>query len=257
MHRECDVCQAVCRQTFVWSAFPQVRHVILDEVHNYEQPKKGRSWFQKARQIVRQHDRRNPGYLWMFTDEHQRNHKFNTGMPPKHVQKPEFRLKTVIRNSGEIFEHAKMHLTLEGGSVQDHPTLGHNFMGEKVSFKSYGSSSTSQLQVLNETIEELIKDGYGPRDIAVLFSKSNCIPERSFGQNCCSATENSSDKLVISTVRKYSGLERPVVVLVDLERSIPEGCNMRPFLYCAQTRAMVKLVVIRGQTCEKICKSQG
>ena len=67
----------------------------------------------------------------------------------------------------------------------------------------------------------------------MLFSKKDCIPDHSFG-SYCSATENSSDKLVVSTVRKYSGVERPVVVLVDIECSIPEGCSMHPLLYCAQ-----------------------
>lgn len=257
MHRECDVCKAVCRQTFLRSSYPEVRHVILDEAHNYQQPKRGTSWLHKARKIVRQRDRRHPGYLWIFTDEHQLNHNFNTGMPRKDLQKPEFRLKTVIRNSGEVFEHATRHLTRQGGSVEDHPMLGHNFMGEKVSVKPYSSSSTSQLQVLNKTLEELIKEGYGPRDIAVLFSKGDCIPDRRFaGPAYCSAAGNGSDKLVVSTVRKYSGLERPVVVLVDLECSIPEGCNMRAFQYCAQTRAMVKLVIIRCELCKEICRSQ-
>lgn len=74
---------------------------------------------------------------------------------------------------------------------------------------------------------------YGPRDVAVLFSKKDCIPDHSFGFPYCSATENSSDKLVVSTVRKFSGLEKPVVVLVDIECCIPEGCSMHPLLYCA------------------------
>ena len=51
----------------------------------------------------------------------------------------------------------------------------------------------------------------------MLFSKKDCIPDHSFGFPYCSATENSSDKLVVRTVRKFSGLEKPVVVLVDIE----------------------------------------
>lgn len=78
---------------------------------------------------------------------------------------------------------------------QDHCSrsskLGHYFRGERVSFKLYSSSSKSQLQVLIETLERLIKEGYGPRDIAVLFSKKDCIPDHSFGFPYCSATENS------------------------------------------------------------------
>ena len=253
MHSEYDVCKAVCRQTFVKRPFPEVRHVILDEAHNYEQPG-GTSWLHKARQIVRQHDRRRPGYLWVFTDSHQLNHIFNTGMPTEDLQQPEFLLKSVIRNSGEVFEYTKKHLTPQTGIVQHYPALGHDFKGEKVSVRHY--TSKSQLQFLHEIIRGLIEEGYELRDIAVLFSKRDCIPDRSFGYPYCSATGNSSDKVVLSTVRKYSGLERPVVVVVDLECSLPEGCNMRPFQYCAQTRAMVKLIIVRCDKCKRICQSQ-
>ena len=256
MHSEYDVCEAVCRQTFVMRQFPEVKHVILDEAHHYEQPRRGTSWLHKARQIVRQHDRRRPGYLWLFTDSHQLNHIFNTGMPTEDLQQPEFLLKSVIRNSGEVFEYTKRHLTPQRGSVQHHPALGHDFKGEKVSVRHYTKSSKSQLQFLHEIIRGLIEEGYELRDIAVLFSKRDCIPDRSFDYPYCSATGNSSDKVVVSTVRKYSGLERPVVVLVDLECSLPEGCNVRPFQYCAQTRAMVKLIIVRCDKCKRICQSQ-
>ena len=90
-------------------------------------------------------------------------------------------------------------------------------------------TSKSKLQVLYEIIGGLIDEGYELGDISVLFSKTDRIPDRSFGYPYCSATGNSSDKVVVSTVRKYSGLERPVVVVVDLECSLPEGCIMRPF----------------------------
>ena len=64
------------------------------------------------------------------------------------------------------------------------------------------------------------------------------------GLTTVTAEENSSNHLVVSTLRMYSGLERPVVVMVDLMKSLPYGSYPNRSMYCAVTRAMVKLVVI-------------
>ena len=234
--------------------FREARHVIMDEAHNYEQPDPKQGWYEKGREIVRRHDPENPGYLWIFTDEEQRDHCFRTGMPHEDRQQPEFRLKCVIRNSGKIFKYTLKRFGQQGGIIKDDLFLGHDFEGENVAFRQYTSSKQSQLDVLTKTVRDLLNEGYRPRDLAVLFSKSDVIPNNlSFGSSCLigTARENSSDKLIVSTVNKYSGLDRPVVVLVDLECSLPYGRILRSFQYSAQTRAMVKLVIIRCEICKK------
>lgn len=260
MHREKKVCSAVCRQTFMRNQFPEVCHVIMDEAHHYEQPDPRQiSWHQKGRQIVRQHDPENPGYLWIFTDEEQRNHSFRTGMPPEYLQWPEFRFKFVIRNSGAIFKYTLRPLGQQGSKVKDDLFIGHDFEGEKVAVRHYTSSKESQSDVLTKTVGALLREGYRPRDLAVLFSKGDLIPSNlSFGSDCPigTAKENSSYELVVSTVNKYSGLDRPVVVLVDLECSLPYRRILHSFQYSAQTRAMVKLVIIRCEVCKQIVSDQ-
>ncbi|KAL9988173.1 hypothetical protein ACROYT_G002582 [Oculina patagonica] len=238
--RESDVCTVVCRQTFIGSEFPGVRHVVMDEVHNYEQPVGTESWFHKARNLVRQHDPDRPGYLWFFTDNCQSNHTFPTGIPPETQQQPQFRLKKVIRNSRKIFNHSKQYVT----EVADALEMGHDFEGECVETKTYSESETSQPNVVNEIYYKLSNSGYRDGDVAILFKKQDCIPP-DLPFTFKTATENSSDSLVVSTVLKYSGLERPVVVLVDAIDHIPRGRKQNPFIYCAVTRAMVKLVIIR------------
>lgn len=234
--------------------FPEARHVIMDEAHNYRQPDPRQSWHQKGRQIVRQHDWENPGYLWIFTDEEQRDHSFRTGMPPENMQQPEFRLKFVIRNSGKIFRYTLKRRGQQGSKIKDDLFIGHDFEGEKVSLRHYISTKESQLAVLTETVSGLLHEGYRPRDLAVLFSKGDLIPSNlSFGSDCRigTAKENSSCELVVSSVNKYSGLDRPVVVLVDLECSLPYKRILHSFQYSAQTRAMVKLVIIRCENCKE------
>ena len=236
-------------------SFPEARHVVMDEVHNYEQPNPKESWYQKAQQIVRQHDPNNPGYLWFFTDNFQRDHSYPTGMPPEHQQKPDFTLKTVIRNSEKIFKHAKKYLGLTENAFKDSLVLGHDFKGEDVKVIHYSKSKKSQTEVLNTTFSQLFKEGYVASDIAVLLATKGCIPDRLISELCvptCTARENSSNKVVVSSVNKFSGLERPVVVLVDLECSLPYGRKQNPFLFSAVTRAMVKLIIIRCQTCRNM-----
>ena len=234
-------------------SFPKVRHLIMDEVHNYRAPNPWESWYSKARETVLQHDPRDPGYLWIFLDKYQTNHVFETGIPPKHLQQPEFVLETIIRNSRCIFNHATKQLSLLEGFSKDQLVLGHNFTGEKVTVVPYSSSEESQSEVLTRTIKKLYKEGYIDRDIAVLFSKSEEIPREvlPFSFRTCTETENSSNMIVVSTVSKYSGLDRPVVILVDLLCSIPYGRVMPSFRYSAETRAMVKLVIIRCEVCQK------
>ena len=241
------------------SQFPVVRHVVMDEAHNYEEPNPKESWYAKGKEIVRQHNAKKPGYLWIFMDERQLDHCFRTGMPHEHTQQPEVRLKAVIRNSGKIFKHSLKCLKQQESRIMDNLFLGHDFQGESVSTCGYTSGKQSQSDVVNKTVKDLLHQGYRHRDLAVLFSKRNAIPDDlSFGPFCpiVSAKGNSSDDLVVSTVEKYSGLDRPVVILVDIECSVPYGRILPAFQYSAQTRAMVKLVIIRCEDCRQRVKEQ-
>lgn len=245
-----NVCHVVSRQVFETEQFPDVRHVIMDEAQNYEVSPTLLSssisedvLFQKARRLVRQRDASLPGYLWIFTDKYQKNHTFPSGLPPEKLQKPCFRLTKVIRNSKKIFQYARRYLPM-GETIE----MGHDYAGEKVELiPVQASEENSLVDKVNEVIQNLFDDGYRNGDIAVLFKTNDCVPEVGVNVTAVSAEQNNSNDLVVSTVLKYSGLERPVVVLVDIEDKIPQGRLRDPFIYCAITRAMVKLVIIRRQ----------
>lgn len=248
--RNSALCNTVCRKTFIEpeNTFSEVRHVVLEEVHRYrEEPNSNCSCIGKARQIVRRRDPDHPGYLWGFFDMSQSHHRRPTGMPPEDRLQPLFTLTKVIRFSGKIFEYARKFQS----SSERSQVLGHDFHGEdvvEIRFTKGSQSATSE--VLNETLSHLC-EGYPPGDIAVLFSKQDVIPDdlhQELNFSCCDAKNNQSNNIVVSTVDKYSGLERPVVVLFDLEYSMPYKCNRRAFLYSAVTRAMVKLLILRCPT---------
>ena len=53
IYRKLDICECRTRKAFMEETFPQIRHVILDEVQNF-QAEDG-DWLSKARALVKQH----------------------------------------------------------------------------------------------------------------------------------------------------------------------------------------------------------
>ena len=197
---------------------------------------------------MRQHDPKRPGYLWCFIDICQKSHQYPSGIPSETEQKPRFRLNKVIRNSTKIFMHA--HQYLDHDDPNSKAKIGHDFDGDDVRTISYSRNETNKLDVLHTTLCQLLKEGYSKRDIAVLFLKSDKIPSKDKlsaklnDLSWSSAEDNDSENIVMSSVLKYSGLERPVVVLVNVHKYL-DGRNSHSFIYGAVTRAMVKLVIIQ------------
>ena len=307
--------------------FPQIRHVILDEVQHF-QAKDG-DWLGKARTLVKQHLQREssdddyasdnekglescsesetkqdnsdtnsvagldpeysiwqndgPGYLWCFMDKAQSiSKKLETGIPkrPRH----KFLLTKVIRNSKRIFERAQKFLDGRTWAIPemirerkikfikkldlDYPspladerylmefrgentvTIGHDFDGEQSEVEC---SKGERIACLIGVLESLLKEGYSKGDIAVL-----CLTEPLEGHEIkqlqeftltVNAERNDDDNIVLSTVREYGGLERPVVVIVA-ESVDNNSKDMFPnrVKYCAFTRAMVKLITLKEKS---------
>ena len=226
-------------------SFPEIWHVILDEVQNFQA--KDRNWLKKARQLVRQgksdHGR---GYLWCFMDKGQRIYKGKSVIPqsPPHT----FTLRKVIRNSKRIFDYAATFLNRRiWGSPQSDVspvTIGHDFNRELVVEYSTEEHTTRLIQEL----ESLLEEGYSKGDIAVLcFTKpleDNELKQLQKFTSTVSAERNDEDSIVLSTVKEYSGLERPVVIVVG-ESFPPNSAILSTRIrYCARTRAMVKLVIL-------------
>ena len=253
--------------------------MILDEVQNYRDG--NGDWLKKARKLVH-HSRHNEqqsslasdptsesdsdsclgrdpsevesvplqppdtgaGFLWLFTDSNQLNHKYSTGIPNENDQHPSFYLTKVIRNSKRICDLAKNCLSRDSaGQIE----MGHDFKGEKPIFKSYIKGD--QVITLKKVLNSLLYEGYREGDIAILFGKEVLIPRRQIHEGklgvreTVDARHNDSKFVVVSTLRKYGGLERPVVILVNInEATLPYGSYLDRSLYCAITRAMVKLV---------------
>ena len=318
------ICECRTRKAFMEERFSQIRHVILDEVHNF-QAKDG-DWLGKARTLVKQRLEREssdddyasdnekvsescseseteqdnsdtnsvagphpeysiwqsdgPGYLWCFMDRGQSiSKKSETGIP--HRLRQTFLLRKVIRNSKRIFEHAEKFLDrrtwpqtetarysmakqlaesfpsdrlykvrlakLERRIDDKSVTIGHDFNGEQ-SEEEY--SKGERIACLIGVLESLLKEGYSKGDIAVL-----CLTEPLEGNELkqlqeftltVTAERNDDDNIVLSTVREYGGLERPIVVIVRESFDYKSKDVLRNRVnYCAFTRAMVKLITLK------------
>lgn len=227
--------------------FPRIRHVILDEVQNF-QAKDG-NWLEKARTLVKRGQPTDgPGYLWCFMDKCQGIHKGKTGIPNRLPQT--FRLTKVIRNSKVIFDCAEPFLdgrTYPRSSV----TIGHDFDGE-LSEVVYPTGK--RITRLIEALKSLLKEGYSKGDIAVL-----CLTVPLEGNereqflqefpSTVSAERDDEDNIVLGTVGEYGGLERPVVIILQGLVSPEYWKDVVPshVYYCARTRALVKLVTLKKE----------
>ena len=226
-------------------SFSEVKHVVIDEAQNFRS--ENGPWFSKAQRLVSPHGEPS-GYLWVFLDANQGSHSFPTGLPELHLRQPRFRLKKVIRNSKKIFSYSKKFLTDQD---RDRPLeIAHDFRGDGVDQFLYSGSCENAVAKI---MANLSTEGYNnrSRDVAFLFSRADqadnvrlslrtSYPQTRFGD----VEENDEDCVALTSVRKYSGLERPVVVVVDPQVDKVYH-KYEPFMYSAVTRAMVKLIILR------------
>ena len=216
--------------------------MIIDEAQSFRI--EDGDWYRKAQSLVTQHGE--PfGYLWIFLDTNQGSHSFRTGLPEPHLRQPRFRLRKVIRNSQKIFAYSKTFLTEQD---RDKPLeIAHDFGGDNVRKIPYSESCEIAVAKMKAT---LFHEGYNSREVVFLFSRAEEANKvRSHLQSTDRQTrfgdveENDEDCIVLTSVRKYSGLERPVVVIVDPQVD-KRYHKYDQFLYSAITRAMVKLIIL-------------
>lgn len=238
------MCECVCRKSFMTYGYSWVKHVVMDEVQSFRA--EDGDWLEKARRLVGASScdpDKDSGFLWLFIDNSQVNHSYETGIPHERRQVPHFRLKKVIRNSKTIFEFSKDFIPDNAAKKIE---LGHDFPGDEV--KRVNCKRPKLTSHLKRVLKSLFTEGYSEGEIAVLYGKEDCIPDDLCSElnllRIVDAEDDNLDCLVVSTLRMYSGLDRPVVVLVNLRKTLPYRSLPWSSNYCAVTRAMVKLVII-------------
>ena len=136
----------------------------------------------------------------------------------------------MIRNSIKIFHFVQQFFNNKAGRQL---SIGHDFDGEGVRVATYQEGQ--QTATLIEELKSLFVEGYSQRDIAILFENDESpiaeAEEEIFKQGFDPARDakfNDSEFIVLSTFRKYGGLERPVVIAVDIMGSLTP-CHTETF----------------------------
>jgi superfamily I DNA/RNA helicase len=200
---------------------PRFDALIVDEARDFPE-----LWWTTLECLLRD---REQGCLYAFYDDNQnvfhRTSKFlDTLAVP-------FRLSKNLRNAKAIFESFASYYR---GDLYE---AGNDCAGEV----SFHPDVTDASSLLNLSKGLLTREGIAPADIVLLsctglttsrFSPENVLRELAMEQRAWGAVRAAS-------VRKFKGLESPVVVLLDVQ----EGLSDLAVLYTALSRAQLRLCV--------------
>ncbi len=147
-----------------------------------------------------------------------------------------FRLRRNCRNSLSIIKKINEFFGSEYSMIHV------DEVGPEVNIKRY-TKSTNQVTELAEILKTLVNEGVKKEDITILSSKrlinsvASEITEYEFSTN-----ERKTNAIFFSTIKRFKGLESPVIILTDLgDMSVQEN---RKLLYIGMTRAKSVLYIL-------------
>ena len=237
--------------------FGGVKNVFVDEAQNFKD--RDGDWYSLAKQLANQNVHNmatsNCGYFWVFMDYAQKVHKFKAGLPGL-IGKNNFMLSEISRNSKEIFEYAskfmqasdpKSPTTQDNVCLTNVPKLGHDYSsGKDVSIIKCSQSAVKD--TLMKVLEEFTSDGVKLQDMAILMGKKkdaeamhDLVITDLYKHD--SDSTHKDDDFTVDTVRRFSGLDRPVIIGLD-PRINEEHADMNKFIVNLATRAKDSLVII-------------
>ncbi len=178
------------------------------------------------------------GILYVFYDDNQRLYGHRDDIPGGLDEYP---LDQNLRNTKTIYQLASRFY--DGAAME-----GAGPEGRPVEFIKAGGGR-ERLKGVSRTLHRLINDEkVFPGSIAVLSGRSRekstlTEDERIGAFQVCSAEESESDKVIFDSIRRFKGLERPVIILVELE----DVLDKEDLLYVGITRANTDLVVVANE----------
>ncbi|XP_008072475.1 schlafen family member 13-like [Carlito syrichta] len=255
--RNKGICQAVTRKTFMRGNFEHIQHIIIDEAQNFRT--EDGYWYQKAETIT-QGDKDCPGILWIFLDYFQTSHLKSSGLPSLSAQYPREELTRVVRNADPIAKYLQ-------GVMQDvrkkppfNIPLGYLEMFHEAKLVPGVAGNLEIIEDLNledmvifvvEKCRCLLRNGYSPKDIVVLFSKASDVEkykDKFLKETKKRKVSQINDEFIfaddmLDSVRRFSGLERSIVFGIDPRATEPAiSYNL---LLCLASRAQKHLYILR------------
>ncbi|KAG2471066.1 SLN13 protein, partial [Polypterus senegalus] len=264
--RRFEICRCETRSAFIASEFPDVKHIVVDEAHNFR--KENTNWYTKARNII--HKRSNAsgrGVFWIFLDYFQLNHPYPSGLPKIECQYPKVDLTLCVRNSKAIYSlmYEEMIQIMNGNFLRNRKSLhahcikqineakcGHSFQGfrKSICYKNHDGIAVHIFSI----IQSKLKQGYTNKDFVILCNtKVDCKkyydklvplfkkvrPPPVFSE----AVAIYKNEIILDTVRRFSGLERNIVFVVHPEVHEKHRDLQDNFVLDAASRARVQLFV--------------
>ncbi|XP_019279504.2 schlafen family member 5-like isoform X1 [Panthera pardus] len=262
------VCQAVTRKTFMKNDFQKIKHIIIDEAQNFRT--EDGDWYEKAKAIT-QRKKDCPGILWIFLDYFQTTHLSSSGLPALTAQYPREELTRVIRNADPIAKYLQEVMQ----EVRENPPCNIPPASlEMVHKAEWAQGIPGYVEIMEYLDMEdmvfqvakkchfLFRNGYSPKDIAVLFSKASEVEIykdkllRAMRKRNTSQLDGESDLLVqiqdasdimannivLDSVRRFSGLERNIVFGFNLTAEPDIFHNL---LLCLASRAKKHLYILK------------
>ncbi|KAK1804596.1 hypothetical protein P4O66_020592 [Electrophorus voltai] len=249
--RKQNLCLCDTRSGFMMKgAYADIKHIVVDEGQNFRT--EHGDWYRKAQKLAK----RSGGILWVFLDYFQKCHTFADGLPPLTNQTSRAYLDKVVRNSKKVFNEMNKLIgaikTRYRGDMSDHLKRMHEKMtyipSLEGNFSVIRPLATSMKKVVKR-VETLLEQGHSPRDIAILFStmetKSSLLHQSyvrpSFQHG---SIENINDDVVVmDTIRRFSGLERDIVFLIEPAAHYSQSEIEPNLLLTAYSRARIRLYV--------------
>ncbi|XP_060114896.1 schlafen family member 13-like [Heteronotia binoei] len=248
---------AVTRATFMKGEFPNVKHIVIDEAQNFRV--EHGQWYKKASNIVHR-DPDTPGIFWIFLDYFQMSHPYDNGLPPPSRQYPKGYLTKGVRNASTIYKVVRLEMEKIAEASQlsiPHPELRmllgraccSNSMAGRCHMKFEMEAREIARYVARHCRSYLDAD-YAEKDIAILCSTKETTSSyqrplieemRKLRLDVCfvQANEILEDKIVLDSIRRFSGLERTIVFGIN---PVPtQGGVSRNLLLCVASRANKQL----------------
>ncbi|XP_051891112.1 schlafen family member 13-like [Pristis pectinata] len=253
-------CTCVTRKTFMTNLFPNVKHIIVDEAQNFR--REDGKWYEKAEDLRTKKETHpdGPGVFWIFMDYFQTSHPFPNGLPKIHWQDPREELTLVVRNAKKIHDVVHKHLNnivrsqSEGKTqkflkeLSERAICSHSFEGEVN--KKHEMTRKEIVRYIASHIESYFKEGYSPKDIAILCrTEGECesysvLLQPELTACVVKAEEILEDCIVLDSLRRFSGLERTIVFAINPVPHPDQGEIAHNVVVCVASRARTKLHIL-------------
>ncbi|KAG5263475.1 hypothetical protein AALO_G00265240 [Alosa alosa] len=262
--REQNICQCETRVKFLdkHTDFSAVKHIIVDEAQNFRVEEGESNWYEKALKL-----RGADGMFWVFLDYYQKCHDFPDGLPPLSNQHQVILCK-VVRNSANVLKamQCQMHRIMKGPQSEVTQHLK-NINSERALHHSFQGSCTTKevapdkvVKCVTKILERLLDKGHTAGDIAVLFSTQEQLTEEKDKLTTqfplFRSVEKISQKVMVDSVCRFSGLERNIVILVNPSESVhPRLKHLKPnLLISAYSIARIELYVVKSKESVWLCR---